>query len=155
MHRQTLHGRIGRRSFRNRPRKQHSIPLQAKIVMQLRRRMFLHHENPRRPFLLLRALLALRLRRDFEAALAAIFLESHIFSSMRTRFALPASRVKNPGSDTGIRQNQIRKSQQNRENPCFLSHSSDTDCSRLSSVWFPAAREYAKKCQQSGNRILR
>src|ERR1700733_14392424 len=105
MHRQTLHRRIGRRPFRNRPREQHSMPLQPKIVMQPRRRVFLHPENPRRALPLLRALrlfralFALRLGRNFKTALAAIFFERHKFSSSRTRISfsiLAQTSISNP-----------------------------------------------------------
>jgi hypothetical protein len=44
-----------------------------------------------------------------------------MFSSVRTRFPLQASRVKNPGSDRGIRQNQIQKASKTGKIPAFYS----------------------------------
>src|SRR5581483_3714326 len=72
-HGEALVGGIERRSLGHRPRLQHAFHLQAKIVVQMRRLMLLHHEAPPLGLCDLRR----RLGSLLKSPLAAVFLEGH------------------------------------------------------------------------------
>ena len=73
LHRQALVRGIERRPLRHRPRLQHAVHLQAKVVMQTRGAVLLHHKT-----MPLAALdFAGGLRRLFEVAFAFVFFEGH------------------------------------------------------------------------------
>jgi hypothetical protein len=71
LHGEALDGGIERRAFWHRPRKHDTVVLEAEIVVQMARAMFLDHELA--GFLLGAAGLARRLGRHVEAALAIVF----------------------------------------------------------------------------------
>ena len=93
VHREPLRPGIERRPFGHGPRQQHAAVLEAEVVMQMAREMFLHAEKQLRLFrFLLVAARASWFRRLGEVALLSIFLESHVYPAelaMPTEFLKP------------------------------------------------------------------
>ena len=73
LHGQALVGGIERRALGHGPRFQHAVHLQAKVVVQARGAVLLHHEAP----LLALADLRRRLGRLLEIAFPFVFFERH------------------------------------------------------------------------------
>src|SRR5262249_50709436 len=82
-HRETLGGRVERRTFRHGPRKQHAVVFEPEIVMEMARKMLLHTEEERARAFLFPCMLfgelgvACGLRRFFEVALLTVFFKDH------------------------------------------------------------------------------
>ena len=75
VHRKPFRLGIERRALGNRPREQYAVVLEAEVVVEMARQVFLDAEEPLARFLLTE--LACRFRRFREVAFAFVFFESH------------------------------------------------------------------------------